>query len=494
MYNSLLILALILLVGIVLQISILPLNICVIIPITILYWLLLLYYRKTAVDLQRLDAVSRSPVQARLNESMEGCTTIRVFNRKTYFENIFKETVDINTSAMMNFMASQRWLGARFQVLGSLLVLFACSFVAAFNDWLRLETGIIAMLIIWSSNFTITLGFFSQGVSETEAYLTSIERLQDMTKLPQERNTQTPNSVALDPMWPSSGNLTFENVCLRYRPGLPLALQGLSFNVAAGQRIGICGRTGAGMSSRLLLKLKFPVLFTFSITYLISFSCANNYIGKSTITAALFRLCEIESGRIVLDGQDISYLGLADVRGRKNGLSIIPQDPVLFSGSLRECLDPWCEFDDNEILEALQTVQVVDAEERGVAALDDFVDEGGRNFSVGERQLISLARAILTKPKVLVLDEATASVDSKTDSFIQKMIRKRFIGTTMLTIAHRLNTIMDYDMVLVMEKGKVAEFDTPWNLLQNEDGLFTALVDSTGHESSLALRKIAEKP
>ena len=171
---------------------------------------------------------------------------------------------------------------------------------------------------------------------------------------------------------------------------------------------------------------------------------------------------------------------------------MFPLDPVLFSGSLRECLDPWGLSTDEEVLEALKLVQVADADVRGLIALEDFVDEGGRNYSVGERQLLCLARAVLAKPKVLVLDEATASVDTETDAFIQQMIRERFEGTTLLTIAHRLNTIMDYDVVLVMDKGKAAEFDSPKKLLQLEDGMFSNLVDSTGNESSIVLRQMAE--
>ena len=218
--------------------------------------------------------------------------------------------------------------------------------------------------------------------------------------------------------------------------------------------------------------------------------CSSNL--HSTIAVALFRLCNLESGKINLDGKDLSTLSLSDVRGRKNGMCIIPQDPVLFSGSLRECLDPWSYSTDEEILEALKLVQVADAEIRGLKALEDFVDEGGRNYSVGERQLLCLARAVLAKPKVLVLDEATASVDTETDAFIQKMIRDRFQGTTLLTIAHRLHTIVDYDVILVMDKGRVAEFDSPKKLLENKDGMFSSLIDSTGNESSVVLRQMAE--
>jgi ABC-type multidrug transport system fused ATPase/permease subunit len=171
---------------------------------------------------------------------------------------------------------------------------------------------------------------------------------------------------------------------------------------------------------------------------------------------------------------------------------IIPQDPILFSGTLRECLDPWSLSNDDDIIEALDLVKIADARKRGNAALDDFVDEGGRNYSVGERQLICLARAMLAKPKVLVLDEATASIDRESDAFIQDMIRKRFEGTTILTIAHRLDTIMDYDSVIVMDGGKAAEVGTPKELLEIPDGLFSRLVDSTGRESAIALRKMVK--
>eukprot|EP00560_Eucampia_antarctica_P005893 CAMPEP_0197841184 /NCGR_PEP_ID=MMETSP1437-20131217/46033_1 /TAXON_ID=49252 ORGANISM="Eucampia antarctica, Strain CCMP1452" /NCGR_SAMPLE_ID=MMETSP1437 /ASSEMBLY_ACC=CAM_ASM_001096 /LENGTH=280 /DNA_ID=CAMNT_0043450905 /DNA_START=1122 /DNA_END=1964 /DNA_ORIENTATION=- len=280
-----------------------------------------------------------------------------------------------------------------------------------------------------------------------------------MAGITQESSFETDDSIVLSPRWPTQGNLRFEDVALRYRDGMPLALDGLSFDIKAGQRCGVVGRTGA---------------------------------GKSTLTTALFRLVEIEKGKIFLDNVDLATIGLADVRGRKHGMAIIPQDPVLFSGTLRECLDPFGTSTDAAIIEALKAVRIANVETREASALNDFVDECGRNFSVGERQLLCLARAILNQPKLLVLDEATASVDAETDAFIQRMLRSRFQGTTLLTIAHRLNTIMDYDVVLVMENGKAREFGPPKQLLEIENGLFNELILSTGKESSKVLRSMVK--
>jgi ABC-type multidrug transport system fused ATPase/permease subunit len=307
-----------------------------------------------------------------------------------------------------------------------------------------------------SSNFNITLGFLVDHVSEAEAAITSVERIRGMSELPQEKSMKTDKENRPTKDWPARGKLEFQDVALRYRPGLPLALNGLSFAVEPGQRCGVVGRTGA---------------------------------GKSSLTVALFRLVEVASGRILLDDVDLSKLGLSDVRGRSNGLSIIPQDPVLMKGTLRSVLDPFGSCTDDEIFEALTCVRL--AYGRGVEMLDAPVDEGGTNFSVGERQLLCMARAMLSKPRVLCLDEATASVDRQSDAFIQKMLRSRFQGTTLLTIAHRLDTIMDYDVVLVMDSGKAAEFGPPHDLLENEAGVFSELVRNTGKESANALKTIA---
>jgi ABC-type multidrug transport system fused ATPase/permease subunit len=280
-----------------------------------------------------------------------------------------------------------------------------------------------------------------------------------MADLPNEKSMETAKDVALDESWPRTGSIDFDKVSLRYRDGLPLALNDLSFQIPAGMRCGVVGRTGA---------------------------------GKSSITVALFRLVEIESGRILFDGVDLGTIGLSDVRGR--GMSIIPQDPFLAGATLRECLDPFNEHTDVEIVEGLEAVRMGSAKhEDDMQLLSTRLEEGGANYSVGERQLLNLARAFLSQPKLLVLDEATASIDGETDAFIQRMLRTRFPDTTLITIAHRLNTIMDYDRVLVMDAGQAVEFASPAELLDISGGVFSGLVDATGAESASFLREMASK-
>jgi ABC-type multidrug transport system fused ATPase/permease subunit len=440
--------------GVIVQAIIIPYMLAALVPVMALYVLLLLHYRKSGADLQRIDALTRSPIQAMLAEGLDGSATIKVFKKRSHFLSKFQDSLDINSSSVLNFISAQRWLGLRIEMLGCVIVLVATVLVVTLNDTLRLEPGIVGLLIIWSSNFTITLGFMMDYFGETEAAITSIERVTGMTTIPQEAAMDTDPLVNLPHSWPDRGALQFENVCIRYRKGLPLALDQLSFQVDAGKRCGVVGRTGA---------------------------------GKSTLTVGLFRLVEAEAGRIIIDNIDIKTLGLSDLRSR---LSIIPQDPFLFAGTLRECIDPFGQATDDDVIEALRTVRLRGSSGEASQVLETRVEEGGSNYSVGERQLLCLARALLAKPKVLVMDEATASVDNETDSFIQKMLRTRFSETTLLTVAHRLNTIMDYDYILVMDKGRAVEFGPPIELLESE-GVFTELVNATGEESAAALRKTA---
>ncbi|EFA79345.1 hypothetical protein PPL_07763 [Heterostelium album PN500] len=243
--------------------------------------------------------------------------------------------------------------------------------------------------------------------------------------------------------WPQHGGIVFENLVMRYREGLDPVLKGISCEIKPKERIGIVGRTGA---------------------------------GKSSIVLALFRLVESSQGRILIDGQDISKIGLKDLR---KSLSIIPQDPVMFSGTLRENLDPFVEYTDAELWELLESIQLAGVVRANEGGLLCKVTDNGENWSVGQRQLICLGRALLRRPKILVLDEATASVDAQTDQLIQQTIRSKFSDCTILTIAHRLNTIMDSDRILVLDSGRISELDTPIRLLDNPDSILTWLVNET---------------
>eukprot|EP01026_Neomeris_dumetosa_P021529 TRINITY_DN1880_c0_g1_i5.p2 TRINITY_DN1880_c0_g1~~TRINITY_DN1880_c0_g1_i5.p2 ORF type:complete len:273 (-),score=38.86 TRINITY_DN1880_c0_g1_i5:206-1024(-) len=250
--------------------------------------------------------------------------------------------------------------------------------------------------------------------------------------------------------WPDAGNIAYKSVSMRYRNGLDAVLKQVSFEVGASQSIGIVGRTGS---------------------------------GKSSLIVVLFRMVEPYEGHIEIDGTNILDLGLHDLRSR---VAAIPQDPVLFTGSLRYNLDPTGSYNDPEIWSALELVgmknEVVEKSKKG---LDVSVSEGGSNFSLGQRQLICVARALLRKPRVLVADEATASVDSETDSMIQQTIRDNFKECTVLTIAHRLNTIMDSDKVLVMEAGRVKEYDTVPNLLNYDRGVFREMVEQANKQKKI---------
>jgi ABC-type multidrug transport system fused ATPase/permease subunit len=367
------------LTGIIVMVSILPWMILAMIPVCGCYWIIQLHYRKSGADLQRIDALSRSPLQAMLAEGIEGSATIRSFRKEETFTRRFHSFIDRNVSAQLNFISAQRWLGIRIELLGVTIVFVATLLVILFNEVFGLSAGMVALLIRWSSSLTVSLSFFMDNAAETEGAITAIERIKMMSEeTPQEPNFERKRDLS-DDSWPSRGELEFRDVQMRYRPLLPPALDGLSFRVEAGKHCGVVGRTGA---------------------------------GKSSISVAMFRLVDIDAGAILVDGIDLSTLGLSDVRGRPNGIAIIPQDPVLFAGTMRECLDPFNTCTDEKLLEALLSVRML-GPGKGKEFLNTYVEEGGANYSVGERSLLVLARAMLARPKLLVMDEATGELKIK---------------------------------------------------------------------------------
>ena len=316
-----------------------------------LYCLVLRRYRWTAADLQRLDAVSRSPIQAALAENLDGSNTIRAYKKNNHFADMFRGYINDNSSSMLNYVASRRWLSIRLETLGAFVTLAAGLFITIFHSQLGLSAGLAGLLLMWSNSFTVTLSFLITAFSEAEAAITSIERMHSMEMLPQEKSMTTSEENQVDDMWPRQGVLEFKDVSLRYRPGLPLSLDGLSFTLQHGSRCAVVGRTGA---------------------------------GKSSLTTALFRLVEIEKGVISLDGVDLSTLGLSDVRGRQNGMFILPQDPAIFAGSIRTNLDPFATHKDIDLVRALELIQFPVITKKGVQILDESVEEQGSNFSAGE--------------------------------------------------------------------------------------------------------------
>ncbi|KAL7437637.1 hypothetical protein ACHAXH_004865 [Discostella pseudostelligera] len=441
--------------SLIVMVAILPWMFVVLVPLSILYMLTHFHYRKSGADLQRLDALSRSSLHVMLSEAVEGSATIRTFRKIPTFIDRFQGFADESTAAQMNFIAAQRWLGVRIGLLGAVVVFVACLLVVTLNKFFNLSAGFVALLVRWSAGFTVALGILLDNATEAEGAVTAIERIQKMTEIQQEPGFV--NGESVDISWPSRGELEFRDVKMRYRPKLPLSLDGLSFRVKAGEHCGVVGRTGA---------------------------------GKSSLFAALFRLVELEDGTITIDDIDLSTVRLSAIRGRPNGISIIPQNPLLFAGTLRECLDPFGLSTDDKLLDALASVRMLPSR-KGNEILNSRVEEGGSNFSVGERSLLLLARVMLARPKLLFMDEATANIDGETDSFIQRMLRTRFAGTTLITIAHRLETIMDYDKVLVMADGQAAEFGPPYALIE-KNGIFTDLVHATGEGAAVLIAMAKE--
>uniref|UniRef100_A0A671T8S6 ATP-binding cassette, sub-family C (CFTR/MRP), member 2 n=1 Tax=Sinocyclocheilus anshuiensis TaxID=1608454 RepID=A0A671T8S6_9TELE len=386
-----------------------PIFTAVVVPMAVIYYFVQRFYVATSRQLRRLDSVSRSPIYSHFGETVSGLSVIRAYGHQQRFLKQNEDTIDQNLKSVYPWIVSNRWLAMRLESLGNLVVFFSALFAVISRD--SLNSGLVGLSISYALNVTQTLNWLVRMTSELETNIVAVERVREYVEIKNEAPWITTNHPPDD--WPTDGNIHFENYKVRYRPELELILHGITCDIQSTEKIGLVGRT-----------------------------------GKSSLTNCLFRIIEASEGQILVDGIDISTLGLHDLRSR---LTIIPQDPVLFSGTLRMNLDPFEKSSDEEIWTVLELAHLKDYVRGLPTGLQHEVSEGGENLSVGQRQLLCLARALLRKSRILILDEATAAVDLETDDLIQNTIRTEFSHCTVLTIAHRLNTILDSSRTMLIK-------------------------------------------
>lgn len=436
------------------------------IPLAAIYWYLQSWFRKSSTELQRVVSITASPIFVDFSETLHGITTIRAYGlEKTFFDTTI-DNFNINNVAYLSLQHSNSWLGLRLDVLGGFIAVFVGGLSLATKDSGFIPAGWLGLSLTYANELSQYLKHGVRMLAQVEADMSSIQRIiyysenvepEALPYLPKDppsagtkeskvRDESDANDLekndVLDNVWPANGNIELQNMSMRYRDG-PLILKNLNISIFSGERIGVVGRTGS---------------------------------GKSSLMNALFRIVELAEGKVIISGKNVAEIGTFLLR---SNLGIIPQDSVLFSNTLRYNIDPFETAGNDEVWDILKKVQLDDVVRNLDGQLEEMVSEGGENFSQGQRQLICIARALLRKPKILIMDEATASIDNATDALIQQMIRENFEGATILTIAHRLNTIMDSDRVLVLDDGCVAEFDSPGKLLEMEKGIFRALVEKS---------------
>ncbi|XP_071056450.1 probable multidrug resistance-associated protein lethal(2)03659 [Onthophagus taurus] len=407
------------------------------------------WFLVTAKSIKHVEGVVKSPMFSMINSSLSGLITIRAFNNEMVLINQFDELQDVHTSSwflLLSCMASfGLWLD-QLCVLFLACIVFSFAFISEHGD---VSGAMVGLAISQAIGLTGMIQYGMMQVAEVINQFTSVERILHYTTLKKEE-TDDENDNEKNSEWAKNGNIEFKNTSLKYNS--EKVLDNLNFTVNPGEKIGIVGRTGA---------------------------------GKSSIISVLFRLFDIE-GKVLIGNEDIERLSLKELRSK---ITIIPQDPVLFSNTIRFNLDPFGEFQDIDLWNALCDVKL----KSSIPNLDYQIKEGGSNLSTGQRQLVCLARALIRKNKILILDEATANVDIQTDHLIQETIKNNFKSCTILSIAHRLNTIVDSNRVLVMDDGKLVEFDHPYLLLQKKNGYFKRMVEDTGINNASGLLEICKR-
>ncbi|TFK36263.1 multidrug resistance-associated ABC transporter [Crucibulum laeve] len=423
-------------------------------PMAVLYYLVAMYYRRSSVETKRLDSLMRSSLYASYSETLTGLSTIRAYREQGRSVKDAEHGLDLENRAYYMTISIQRWLAVRLDLFGNILIFGIGLFAAGFRH--TVSPAKIGVVLSYTLSITQIFSEMVSQFAQNEQNMNAVERVLHYSELPAEGEARTPKDPP--PTWPEKGNISFDNVELAYRKDLPLVLKGISFRVNPGEKIGIVGRTGA---------------------------------GKSSLLQALFRMVELQNGKIEIDGYNIREIGLNSLRG---SLALVPQDSTLFLGTLRENLDPQGLRTDAELISVLQRAWLLpqdgstDLAAETKFSLDATVGDEGSNFSAGEKQLLALCRALVKNSRIIILDEATSSVDVETDAKLQRTIQTEFASSTLLCIAHRLNTIAYYDRVLVMDGGKIAEFDTVLNLFDKSDSIFRSLCDEANLQRSDILR------
>ncbi|KAG0279202.1 hypothetical protein BGZ95_001991 [Linnemannia exigua] len=441
--------------------------------IALIYYCVQKHYLRASQAVKRICRATQSPIYQHFQETLAGVSTIRAMDLQDRFITASAGRSDLYSNSFIAMAYCIRWMEILVQMVNVVITLLACLwFVLLPQGSVNSATAGLALSFAMSNSQSLI--WFARTYSDLYVHLIAVERVQEYAELKTEAPLSTaPDSEAgraLDRHWPQDGRIEFVDYSTRYREGMDLVLKGISFTVEGGQKVGIVGRTGAGKSS-LTLALFRMIEAANSEWAKASSNTSNPEVGEQGEED------QVDGGKIVIDQIDISTLGLADLR--KN-LAIIPQEPVLFAGTVRENIDPFGELEDAVLWEALERSYLKSVISTLPGGLNFEVAQNGENFSVGQRSLICLARALLRKTKILVLDEATSAVDIETDELIQKTIRSEFKDRTILTIAHRIKTVMDSDKILVLDHGRVVEFDEPKVLLQDESSLFYKLAKQAG--------------
>ncbi|XP_005253346.1 ATP-binding cassette sub-family C member 9 isoform X2 [Homo sapiens] len=413
-----------------------PVFLVALLPLGVAFYFIQKYFRVASKDLQELDDSTQLPLLCHFSETAEGLTTIRAFRHETRFKQRMLELTDTNNIAYLFLSAANRWLEVRTDYLGACIVLTAS--IASISG--SSNSGLVGLGLLYALTITNYLNWVVRNLADLEVQMGAVKKVNSFLTMESENYEGTMDPSQVPEHWPQEGEIKIHDLCVRYENNLKPVLKHVKAYIKPGQKVGICGRTGS---------------------------------GKSSLSLAFFRMVDIFDGKIVIDGIDISKLPLHTLRSR---LSIILQDPILFSGSIRFNLDPECKCTDDRLWEALEIAQLKNMVKSLPGGLDAVVTEGGENFSVGQRQLFCLARAFVRKSSILIMDEATASIDMATENILQKVVMTAFADRTVVTIAHRVHTILTADLVIVMKRGNILEYDTPESLLAQENGVFASFV------------------